>query len=326
MAKEGVRIVRGASACRWLATSMFMCLGAVDLAGQLPEQAQGWAYVDCTREPPGALQRAIDRAVAGDIVRVSGTCSENVTIPAGKDLITLDGGGSAVVDGPDATLNTISARGVRGVTITGFTVRGGRTGISIDRGASALVDGNIVERSGRVGVIVGGWSTANLVNNTIRSNSTHGIMVTGSSFAFIGFRTADDTVASPNAIHNNTMHGINVTFSSSARIAGNAISANVRNGVNVERASQATISDNDIDANGQNGIFVTENSGVNLGADALSGLFEAPNRTSTSNAAAGIGCRVGGYANGRLGTLNGSSGATSIGSSCVDSLDKPDTF
>jgi hypothetical protein len=326
MAKKDGRIVRDVGGRGWLAASMCVCLGAGHVAAQVVEQPQGWAHVDCGREHPGALQRAIDRAVAGDTIRVSGTCLENVTIPTGKDSMTLDGGGSAVVDGPDATLNTISARGVRGVTITGFTVRGGRTGISIDRGASALIDGNVVERSGRVGIIVGGWSTANIVNNTIRNNSTHGIMVTGSSFAFVGFRTADDTAASPNAIYNNTMHGINVTFSSSARIAGNAISANVRNGVNVERASQATVSDNDIDANGQNGIFVTENSGVNLGADGLSGLFEAPNRTSANNAASGIGCRVGGYANGRLGTLNGSGGAKSVGSSCVDSLDLPDAF
>ena len=282
--------------------------------------------MDCAREHPGALQRAIERARPGDTIRVSGTCHENVAIPIGKDLITLDGGGTAIVDGPDPTLNTISARGVRGITITGFTIRGGRTGISIDRGASGLVDGNTIEHTGRVGIIVGGWSTANIVNNTIRNNATHGIMVNGSSFAFIGFRTADDSVASPNAIHGNTMHGINVTFSSSARIAGNAISNNLRNGVNVDRASQATVSDNDIDGNGLNGIGVTENGGVNLGSDANAGIFDAPNRTSVNNGARGISCRVGGYANGRLGTLNGSAGAKSFGSSCIDSLDQPDTF
>jgi parallel beta-helix repeat protein len=100
----------------------------------------------------------------------------------------------------------------------------------------------------------------------------------------------------------------------------------VRHGINVERASQATISDNTIDANGQHGIFVTENSVVNLGSDTGSGLFDAPNRTNTNNVLRGIACRVGGSANGRRGTLNGNGGAKDFGSSCVDSLDVPDTF
>lgn len=140
------------------------------------------------------------------------------------------------------------------------------------------------------------------------------------------FRTADDTVASPNVIRDNGLHGISVTLSSSARIAGNTIAGNFRNGINVDRASQANISDNTIDGNGQNGIFVTENSGVNLGSDAGAGIFDAPNRTAVNNALRGIACRLGGYANGRLGTLNGGSAAKNFGASCLDSLDTPDTF
>ena len=111
-----------------------------------------------------------------------------------------------------------------------------------------------------------------------------------------------------------------------ARIAGTTISDNARHGINVERASQATVSDNASDANGQHGIFVTENSIVNLGSDAGSGLFDAPNRTVVNNGLRGIACRVGGAANGRRGTLNGNGGAKDIGTSCVDSLDAADSF
>ena len=82
-------------------------------------------------------------------------------------------------------------------------------------------------------------------------------------------------------------------FSSSVRIAGNTITDNVRNGINVAQASQATISDKTIDANGENGIFVTENSGVNLGSETGSGLFNNPNRTAANNGARGITCRLG---------------------------------
>ena len=287
---------------------------------------QGWANVDCAKEQPGALQRALNRARSGDTIHVSGTCNENVTIPLGTDLLTLDGGGNATVNGPDTALNTISARGVRGLTIKGFRITGGRAGISIDRGSSARIDGNTIEYVARFGIIAGGWSTVDIVNNTIQNNPSHGINVTGNSFVFIGFTTADDTIASPNTIRSNGVHGINVSFSSSARIAGNTISDNTRNGVNVDRASQATVSDNTIDTNGQNGIFLTENSGVNLGSDTGTGLFDAPNRTTIGNGVRGIACRVGGYANGRLGTLNGTAGAKEMGASCIDSINQPDGF
>jgi parallel beta-helix repeat protein len=288
-------------------------------------QSNGWAHVDCDHEHSGALQRAIDRAVSGQTILVSGSCYENVSIPPGKDQLTIDGGGTATINGPDVTLNTIQIRGPKAITITGLTITGGRAGIDVSRGSSALIDGNIIDRTGRNGITLGSFATANIVNNTIQNNAVMGILVTGNAFGFIGFRTADDTSASPNTIRNNGMHGISLTLSSSARIAGNTVSGNTRHGINVERASQATISDNTIDANGQHGVYVTENSGVNLGSDTGAGLFDAPNRTTANNVLRGIACRVGGYANGRRGTLNGNAGPADFGGSCVNSLDVADT-
>lgn len=292
---------------------------------QQPGQSQRSTEVACDDNRPGALQRAIDQARADDTILVSGTCYENLTIPVGKDRITLDGGGRGIINGPNATLNTILVRG-REITIRGLLITGGRVGIDVGRGATAVIDGNTIDRTGRNGITVGSFGSANIVNNTIQNNPGHGILVTGNSFAFIGFRTADDTVASPNLIRDNGVHGINVVLSAAARIAGNTISDNARNGINVGQASQANISDNAIQANRQHGIFVSENSGVNLGSDTGVGIFEAPNRTSSHNGLNGINCRVGGYVNGRLGTLTGTSGAKSTGTSCVDSLDTPDSF
>lgn len=309
--------------CLLLAASRVML---PSIRAQAPEQSQGWAQVDCDKKHPGALQRAIDAARPGDTVRVRGTCNENLLIPVGTDRLTLDGGASATIHGPDPTLNTIQARAVRQLTITGFTITGGRAGVSIDRGASALINGNTIEYTSRFGIIIGAWSTANIINNTIQNNASHGIQINGGAFAFVGFGNADDTAASPNVIRFNGVHGINVTFAASARIAGNTISDNARNGVNVERASQATVSSNTIDHNGANGVFVTENSGVNLGSDSGDGLFDAPNVTTANNIGSGVVCRVGGYVNGRRGTLNGNAGIKSIGTSCIDSLDVPDTF
>jgi parallel beta-helix repeat protein len=310
----------------WLLASTGPVAMPIASGQSLPAPSPGWTHVNCDKQRPGALQRAVDRATPGQTIRVSGTCYENISITAGKDLITLDGGGDATIYGPDVTVNTIQIRGPQGITIRGLTVTGGRVGIDVSRGATALIDGNTIEGTGRNGITLGAFASANIVNNTIQNNPSQGILVTGNGFGFIGFATADDTVASPNIIRNNGVNGISVTLSSAARIAGNTISNNVRNGINVERASQANVSDNTIDANGQNGIFVTENSGVNLGSDTGTGLFDAVNRTTANNALRGISCRVGGYANGRLGTLNGGSGPKDFGISCVDSLDVPDTF
>jgi len=303
-----------------------MHVSIVAAQSQHSQQSEGWAHVDCDTEHAGALQRAIDRATPGQTILVSGTCYENVSVPPGKDSITLDGGGTGIINGPDVTVNTLQIRGPRAVTITGLTIRGGRAGIDVSRGATALIDGNTIEGTARNGITLGAFATANIVNNTIQNNASAGILVTGNAFGFIGFATADDVAASPNIIRNNGTHGISVTLSSSARIAGNTISNNVRNGINVDRASQANVSDNTIDANGQHGIFITENSVVNLGSDTGAGLFDAPNRTIVNNVLRGIACRVGGSANGRRGTLTGTAGSKDFGTSCVDSLDVADTF
>jgi parallel beta-helix repeat protein len=162
-----------------------------------------------------------------------------------------------------------------------------------------------------------------IVNNTI-SCPGHGILVTGIRSGSSAF--GQQTMCCESECHSsNGLHGISVTLFLFGPRRG-TISDNLRNGINVDRASQANVSDNTIDANGQNGIFVTENSGVNLGSDTGAGIFDAPNRTTVTNGLRGISCRVGGYANGRLGTLNGIGGAKTFGTSCLDSLDTPDTF
>jgi len=57
--------------------------------------AAGGTGSDCTAtDPCGRIQQAVDRAAAGDhIVVRAGTYVENVTIPAGKDGVTLSGKG-----------------------------------------------------------------------------------------------------------------------------------------------------------------------------------------------------------------------------------------
>ena len=89
---------------------------------------------------------------------------------------------------------------------------------------------------------------------------------------------------------------------------GNTISENGGDGTRVARASQADISDNTIDGNSGNGILVTQNSGVNLGNDTGETIFDLPNTTTLKNGHFGLKGTIGGYADGRLGILDGSIG------------------
>jgi parallel beta-helix repeat protein len=138
--------------------------------------------------------------------------------------------------------------------------------------------------------------------------------------AWIGFASEADTVASPNLITGNGTQGIAIRRGAFVRIIGNQISHNNANGILVAEAASAQISDNTIDGNGMDGIVAQIGSGVTLGADTGDTIFTRPNSTTINNSGFGIRCRIGGYAEGRLGTLNGASGRESYSEGCVNSL------
>lgn len=74
--------------------------------------------VDCSAG--GSLQTTIDQAQPGDTIEISGTCEEAVVV--NKDDITLDGGGSAVIDGAGLDRWAVDLTGRQKVTIEGLTV------------------------------------------------------------------------------------------------------------------------------------------------------------------------------------------------------------
>jgi len=262
---------------------------------------------------------AVKKLKPGDTLSVAGTCNENLIIPEEITRVVIDGQGKATIRGPDTSAPTVVIAG-RGITIKGFTVTGGRDGIVILRGGQAVIDGNTIQDTARIGLQVNQSSFAVIVNNTIQNNQNNGISVGGSSYAIIGILTGLDKVASPNTIQNNGGNGISVNRSSNARITGNAIRNNKLNGIQISRGAQADITSSTIDGNGLSGVEVSQNSNVQLGADKGTGIFEAPNTTSAGNSQVGIKCTVNSSVGGRLGTLNGKSGAKDFDSSCVDSL------
>jgi parallel beta-helix repeat protein len=264
------------------------------------------------------ISGAVQRLEPGDTLSVSGACSENVQIPEQVSNITLDGQGTATINGPNASSSTITVRG-DGITIRNFaSISGGETGITVTRGAAALIDSNVIQNTGTNGIVVTQSSSARIINNTIQGNPQEGILINESSSARIGFNLPDDVQPSPNLIQNNKENGVLVARSSNARIVGNIISGNTGHGVLVHRVSHGDISSNTIDGNGGDGVFVFRNSGVNLGEDTGTGIFNSPNTTNVNNGGFGIRCAINSYGDGRIGTLNGASGTLSFAANCVN--------
>jgi parallel beta-helix repeat protein len=275
--------------------------------------------------PGTTIQAMIKKLNPGDTLRVSGICSENVNIPEEIERITIDGQGTATINGTDTTRATVAIRG-RNVVLTGFLITGGEDGVGLTRGGTATISGSTIQGALRNGVGVGQGSSARITNSTIQNNGNNGVNVVRNSFVRLGFLTLEgaDTIpggVGPNTIQNNAQNGVRVAGSSNADIVDNTITNNTESGVRVVEVSHALVASNTIDGNLEDGITVGQNSGVNLGRATGTDLDELPNGTSANNTDFGIRCFINSYADGRLGTLNGNSGATSFPAGCIDSLD-----
>ncbi len=285
--------------------------------------------------PAQTIQAAVDSAQPGDVINVSGTCTENVTIRNEKARVTLDGQNlTTIVGGSSATALTVRGKGI---LVRRFVISGGSIGIHVNRGSNATIDGNDISMAAKQGVLVNELSNAVITNNNIHENQTHGIEIAQNSTARIGYNSGSDAAASPNTIQNNVRRGIQVSNASSAKIAGNTISGNGNDGVGVFRLSEADLSSNIIDNNGAvsagNGVHVSQNSSIQLGEDNPSGFLDQPNTTMVNNNQYGIKCTLGGVVYGHIGSMNQLNGAVSqfggggtantLNSNCPSSLLTP---
>lgn len=273
--------------------------------------------VDC--DSGDTITRALKFVDAGDTILINGTCNENLLFNSSTGRfngVTLDGQGTATISGPDPTLNVIELTGVSAFTIRGLTITGGFDGLSINTGSQIGIDSVVVENTGRNGIHFQRGSTMGfVVNSTIQNNPGNGIVINENSYVRVGFTDgvgASQGDTGPCVIQGNGNYGIRIQRTASARIYTNTISNNANNGVNIESDSYAEIASNVIDGNGKNGIAVSENSTLHLGNPSGTKNEDRPNTTMTPNAQFGLSASWGAYVEGRLGTLTGTSGASSF--------------
>ena len=100
--------------------------------------------VDCNAGE--SIQTKVDAAQAGDTIMITGTCNEAVLV--NKDGITLDGGGSAVIDAMDFDAPTISINGHQNVVIKGLRLQNGLHGVRLAESAAAWLE-NVTAQGSR---------------------------------------------------------------------------------------------------------------------------------------------------------------------------------
>ena len=110
--------------------------------------------VDCSS---GTIAEAMAQAQPGDTITITGTCNE--TVEVNKDGITLDGEGTAIIDGGGADVPVIAVYGQRNVVIKGLTVQNGRRGVLADRGAAVWLE-DVIARGNGAGISIHGNSSA----------------------------------------------------------------------------------------------------------------------------------------------------------------------
>jgi nitrous oxidase accessory protein NosD len=270
--------------------------------------------------PTRTISHALKILKPGDTLLVSGTCNENVVIGQEIARVTLDGQGTATLNG-DPSGFTITVTGA-GVTVRGFTIRGGQQGIAVLDGGSAVIDGNVIEDAVMNGITVFRNSTARIVNNVIQNNASSGIQLQHGSSAQIGFSgPPTNRISGPNTIQNNGAPGIQVLRGSSAQIFSNTIRGNRSHGILVDRNAQAEIGACVITGNTGDGIRGVRGAGIDTGTDATGATPRFDDDTNTgSNGGFGVSCTIDGFVDGRLGTLTGASGGKQFSEGCVDSL------
>lgn len=150
---------------RFLGLAAFLTAGSLGIAAApaQPAELYGlsliWPHsikVDCDRGQ--SLARALLwRGRPGAIIRVRGVCHERITIRT--DWITIDGGGTASIDGTgvgpaDPEFNPlIDIDGATGVTVKGLTVENSAAeGVFVRNGASATLQNLVVRNNANAGL------------------------------------------------------------------------------------------------------------------------------------------------------------------------------
>ena len=228
--------------------------------------------VDCLTKTIG---QALEEANPGDIIQVSGTCNETVLII--KDGITLDGGGTTIIDGGGPLKSVIAVDGAQRVTIQGLTAQNGEHGIVIRRGAAAILVDVTATGNAEVGIFIIDNATARFKGTIVsKDNGDDGIAMFRGGNAFFDAVTVQLT--------GNGGAGLNFFTNGHGAIQNSTldISNNTSDGMRAHLGSAVRVLNSTItlDHNGARGLLVSRSTAVDVRTSTI---------TATNNTTDGIG-------------------------------------
>lgn len=200
-------------------------------AGLLFAAVPMFAAVRFNCEHGSSLQPAIDFAIPGETLQLSGTCSGPVVI-RGKSL-TLVGKSGAAVDG--SSQDAITVIGPAHVTLKNLIIQNGQNGINASGGAELSILNTKVQRNKTMGILLSGASSATLSGAATDLNGVNGLDAEGSSAV-----TVNDSYES----NSNGVFGVNINGSSSFTLsAAHVVVSENTLGIQIGTSASAFISD-----------------------------------------------------------------------------------
>jgi hypothetical protein len=223
-----------------------------------------------------------------------GTCHERVTITT--DRLTLDGGGSAVLDGGSGSTaffeGVVTIDGVQGATLMGFTIQNSPgQGILGVGGAAFVVKDTIMQNNGVGGIFLNNNSSADLTDVEVKDSGGIGIAVFNNSTAV--FKGHVSSTGSGSTVRGS--NGIAVQSGSTLEIRGASVQANHNVGGGVDIVdSQAIIFGY---PESQGSILTAEHNtldGIFVANGSLSVFGASTDISASNNDASGITIEIGG--------------------------------
>ncbi len=290
--------------------ALFLCLTATVTTGlaqsATPQPAQPVVEVDC--DAGDSLADALAEYSGDTTFNIRGTCLEQLVIT--HNGVTIDGGGSAVLDGAGFEGPVVHVIGARNVAIRDITVQNGEQGILVERLSTVTLEDIVSRRNSshgveviqshvvatdlrshdndRVGLIVNRNSEVRLTDSTLEANGISGLVLfscaigrlegtniirdNGAEGVTLGLGGMIFSIGAELTIENNGAAGFFLQQGGSAQFLGGTITVrgNEGDGIALDLGSSLVLGIGDFGVPGE--VLVEDNNGDGISVEASSYL------------------------------------------------------
>ena len=262
------------------------------------------------------------------VLKVKGTCTENVVIKRDDVTIKTNGVATATIIAANPAENAIHVEGahrivIDGVIAGGISISGGNFGVNATRnstlalshcavtgatntgiissfGSTVEVD-NCAVTGNAAGVTAANTSSLGITNSTVSGNTGSGITAVRNSTLRVGQDLAGTAAVKPVVVSGNGGSGITITESSAGNVVGGTIETSTATNLFIGRGSSGQIG---LGSNNLTGGVTIQNGNRGISVEGANATIILS--TISGHAVEGIVVSNGGSA--RIGVLNGNNG------------------